>query len=86
MRRTVLLKTGLASPPRPIAALPKHLPRVEEVIEPESLVCACGCLHHIGEDVAERLDVIPAQFCVRYSSPQVCVQFLVSFRPRLRHA
>jgi transposase len=45
--------------------LPKHLPRVEEVIEPESLVCACGgCLHCIGEDVSERLDVVPAQFRV----------------------
>ena len=46
-------------------SLPKHLPRVEEVIEPESLVCACGeCLHCIGEDVSERLDVVPAQFRV----------------------
>jgi transposase len=35
------------------------------VIEPESLVCACrGCLHCIGEDSSERLDVIPAQFRV----------------------
>jgi len=46
-------------------ALPKHLPRVEEVIEPESTVCACGCERHvIGEDVSERLDIIPAQFRV----------------------
>ncbi|CAN7731896.1 IS66 family transposase [Rhizobium sp. LjRoot98] len=46
-------------------SLPKHLPRVEEVIEPESLICACGgCLHCIGEDVSERLDVVPAQFRV----------------------
>ncbi|WP_416068708.1 IS66 family transposase (plasmid) [Rhizobium sp. ZK1] len=46
-------------------SLPQHLPRVEEVIEPESLVCACGgCLHCIGEDVSERLDVVPAQFRV----------------------
>jgi transposase len=46
-------------------SLPKHLPRVEEVIEPESLICACGgCLHRIGEDVSERLDVVPAQFRV----------------------
>jgi transposase len=46
-------------------SLPKHLPRVVEVIEPESLVCACGgCLHRIGEDVSERLDVVPAQFRV----------------------
>ncbi|HEV7437418.1 MAG TPA: IS66 family transposase [Pseudorhizobium sp.] len=46
-------------------SLPKHLPRIEEIIEPESLVCGCGCgLHCIGEDVSERLDVIPAQFRV----------------------
>ena len=46
-------------------SLPQHLPRVEEVIEPESLICACGgCLHRIGEDVSERLDVVPAQFRV----------------------
>lgn len=46
-------------------ALPRHLPRIEEVIEPESLICGCGgCLHCIGEDVSERLDVIPAQFRV----------------------
>lgn len=42
-----------------------HLPRIEEIIEPQSLVCDCGgCLHCIGEDVSERLDVIPAQFRV----------------------
>ncbi|TPI28800.1 IS66 family transposase [Mesorhizobium sp. B3-1-9] len=46
-------------------SLSKHLPRVEEVIEPESLLCTCGgCLHCIGEDVSERLDVVPAQFRV----------------------
>lgn len=36
-------------------ALPGHLPRIEEVIEPESLTCGGG-LHRIGEDVSERLD------------------------------
>jgi len=46
-------------------SLPKHLPRVEEVIEPEASICGCGGgLHQIGEDVSERLDVIPAQFRV----------------------
>lgn len=46
-------------------ALPKHLPRIEEVIEPESTTCDCGCERHvIGEDVSERLDVVPAQFRV----------------------
>lgn len=46
-------------------SLPKHLPRIEEVIEPESTVCACGCVRHvIGEDISERLDIVPAQFRV----------------------
>lgn len=46
-------------------ALPKHLPRIEEIIEPDSLTCACGgCLHCIGEDISERLDIVPAQFRV----------------------
>jgi transposase len=35
------------------------------VIEPEGPICACGgCLHCIGEDASERLDIIPAQFRV----------------------
>jgi transposase len=46
--------------------LPPHLPRVERVIEPKSRLCPCGCgeMAKIGEDVSERLDVIPAQFRV----------------------
>ena len=53
-------------------ALPPHLPRVEQVITPDSLVCACGGgLHCIGEDVSERLDVVPARF-----------QVIVTRRPR----
>jgi transposase len=46
--------------------LPAHLPRVERTIEPESTMCPCGCgeMAKIGEDVSERLDVIPAQFRV----------------------
>lgn len=56
-------------PAKPRAAnrgsLPKHLPRIEEVIEPDSLTCICGgCLHCIGEDVSDRLDIVPAQFRV----------------------
>ena len=53
--------------------LPAHLPRIEQVIEPENKVCTCGCttLVAIGEDRSERLDVIPAQFRV-----------LVTVRPR----
>ena len=28
-------------------ALPKHLPRIEEVIEPESMACSCGGALHV---------------------------------------
>ena len=46
-------------------SLPKHLPRIEEVIEPDTQICGCGGnLHQIGDDTSERLDVIPAQFRV----------------------
>ncbi|MGS5047549.1 MULTISPECIES: IS66 family transposase [unclassified Mameliella] len=56
-----------ASAPRKTnrGSLPKHLPRIEEVIEPESTVCDCGHERHvIGEDTSERLDIVPAQFRV----------------------
>ncbi len=44
--------------------LPEHLPRVERVIEPESIVCPCGCgnMVRIGEDRTERLDRVPARY------------------------
>jgi transposase len=47
-------------------ALPKHLPREEIVLEPETKICPCcgGAMHRIGEDTAERLDVVPAQLKV----------------------
>ena len=47
-------------------ALPLHLPREEIVIDVVDKTCACcGRLKHlIGEDVSERLDMIPAQFKV----------------------
>src|SRR5579863_1787646 len=47
-------------------ALPTHLPRIEVVIDVDDRHCPCcaGALHKIGEDVAERLDVIPLQFRV----------------------
>ncbi len=53
-----------AGKPRPRKAnrgsLPRHLPRIEELIEPESTVCDCGHERHvIGEDVSERLDILP---------------------------
>jgi transposase len=63
--------TATASPSRPAAKrnlgrLPQELPRLERVIEPASLVCPCGCgaMVRIGEDVTERLDIVPAQFRV----------------------
>ncbi|MGH7028748.1 IS66 family transposase [Brevundimonas sp.] len=54
-------------------SLPMHLERIEQVIDVENKACACcgGALHAIGEDVAERLDVVPATFRV-----------LVTRRPR----
>ena len=47
---------------RNIGALPKHLPRCEQVLEPDATACPCcqGVLHRLGEDVSEVLDVIPA--------------------------
>jgi transposase len=46
--------------------LPEDLPRIERVIEPNSLLCPCGCgeMHKIGEDRTERLDIVPAQLRV----------------------
>jgi transposase len=47
-------------------ALPAHLPHVHVTITPEDTNCPCcrAPMHVIGEDAAERLDVIPAQFRV----------------------
>ena len=49
--------------------LPAHLPRVEQRIEPENTRCPapeCGQpMVRIGEDVSERLDIVPAQFFVQ---------------------
>jgi transposase len=46
--------------------LPKDLPRLERVVEPDSLECPCGGgrMHKIGEDRTERLDIVPAQLRV----------------------
>ena len=54
-------------------SLPDHLERIEQVVDIESKDCPCcgGALHQIGEDVSERLDVVPATFRV-----------LVTRRPR----
>jgi transposase len=56
---------GATKSPKGRGVLPKHLPRVEELIVPDSATCACGAERHIiGEDVSERLDIVPAQFRV----------------------
>jgi transposase len=58
------------APPRPshkparrnTGALPTHLPRCEQVIEPARTICLCGTaqMHRIGVSVHEALDVVPA--------------------------
>jgi transposase len=59
------LKTAASKSRVGRGVLPKHLPRVEEVIAPENDTCGCGAERHIiGEDVSERLDIVPAQFRV----------------------
>jgi transposase len=49
--------------------LPAHLPRVDLRIEPEDTNCPtpeCGQpMVRVGEDISERLDIIPAQFFVQ---------------------
>ena len=47
-------------------SLPAHLPRIEMVVDIEERFAraAPSTLHRIGEDVAERLDIVPAQFRV----------------------
>lgn len=54
-------------------SLPEHLPRVDVVIEPEATACPCcaGSMHVIGEDVSQRLDVVPARY-----------QVIVTHRPK----
>jgi transposase len=56
---------GATKSPKGRGVLPKHLPRVEEAIAPDSTTCGCGAERHIvGEDVSERQDIVPAQFRV----------------------
>ena len=70
-------RTGRSGEARPRktnrGSLPAHLERIEQVVDVEEKTCPCcgGALHRIGEDVAERLDVVPTTFRV-----------LVTRRPR----
>ena len=71
-----------AATPRPSEArkrknnrgsLPAHLERIEQIVDVDNKGCPCcgGTLHQIGEDISERLDVVPITFRV-----------LVTRRPR----
>ena len=53
-------------PARNIGHLPAHLPRIEQVIEPKSTLCPCGCgeMVRIGENRSKRLEIVPAQLRV----------------------
>ena len=72
-------KAGRARNDRPRktnrGSLPTHLERIEQIVDVEDKACPCcgGALHQIGEDVAERLEVVPTTFRV-----------LVRRRPRYR--
>lgn len=54
--------------PSPVRALPPHIPRAEQRIEPEAGHCNCpdcgGTLRPLGEDSDEMLDVLPVQWRV----------------------
>lgn len=81
-KETRAAKTGneaaKPAPKRTLGNLPAALPRIEEVIEPDSLIWSpvlrhwserqwrrgCGVMHKIGEDRSERLDIVPAQLRV----------------------
>jgi transposase len=71
------LQAGLPETPKPPKAarakprrqpLPEHLERVEHRHEPEDTTCptpACGQpMQRVGEDISEKLDIIPAKFFV----------------------
>ena len=55
-------------------SLPKHLPRIHETLAPQNTACPCcqAPMHAIGEEISERLDVVPAQYRV-----------IVTHRPKL---
>lgn len=59
-------RKSASAPKRNKGHLPAHLERIEQVIEPDSTLCPCGCgeMVKVGEDRSERLDVIPARFRV----------------------
>ena len=70
-------RTGRSGEARPRktnrGSLPAHLERIEQVVDVEEKTCPCcgGALHRIGEDVAERLDVVPTTFRVLVPSARL---------------
>jgi transposase len=67
--QAALPQTSMAAKPPPRRprrqALPEHLRRVEHRHEPEDTTCGCGRpMVRIGEDVSEKLDIVPAEFFV----------------------
>jgi transposase len=55
-------------------SLPQHLPRVEEIITPDNIICDCGCERHIWRRClrAFAYRAIPVS-CAGHAPPQVCV-------------
>src|SRR3546814_8444009 len=57
-----------ADRPSPVRALPAHLPREEQRIEPEQGSCTCpdcgGALRQLGQDSDEMLDAVLVQWRV----------------------
>lgn len=70
-------KAPMSPPQRNKGNLPAHLPRIEQVIEPENILCPCGCgaMQRVGESRAERLDP------PRANSPPDCSLILVDPSP-----
>ena len=54
--------------------LPAHLPRDEKIYSPSEQSCpSCGAeLRHLGEDVSEQLEFVPASFrVIRHIRPKM---------------
>jgi transposase len=66
-------KAGFIAPPADQSRRAAAASAEEIVIDIADKTCACcgGLEHRIGEDVSERLDVIPAQLRVLISLPHV---------------
>jgi len=79
-----------AAPKRNLGNLPRDLPCIETIIEPDSTLCPCGCgeMVRIGEDRTERLDIVPAQLrvlvTVRRSSRMLRLMRCLPTKPLMR--